>query len=250
MRNTLPYDVQFRPFEAWRAMRRLLADKDDTIQVFRILRALRGRSFERVYHRFRQDPVGARLLREKPSLIDALRDRAALARLPEGTLGRKYLAFIEGESLSPDELVMASAEGRDGYNDPDRDYIASRLRDMHDLWHVITGYGRDGLGELALLAFSHTQSGHAGVAFIVLMGTRKARREAPWLPAWQVVREGRRHGKAASWLVAQPWEELLAEPLGDLRARLNIARPDAYRAAMALAAAREEVPPHGAARAA
>ena len=37
------------------------------------------------------------------------------------------------------------------------------MRDMHDLWHVLTGYGMDEAGEAANLAFSlgaGPESGH------------------------------------------------------------------------------------------
>ena len=35
----------------------------------------------------------------------------------------------------------------------DEIWLADRLRDIHDLQHVMTGYGRDPVGELSLLSF-------------------------------------------------------------------------------------------------
>ena len=43
---------------------------------------------------------------------------------------------------------------------------------MHDLWHVTTGYGRDALGELSLLAFTYAQEKIEGIGAIVLYGYR------------------------------------------------------------------------------
>ena len=43
---------------------------------------------------------------------------------------------------------------------------------MHDLWHVTTGYGRDALGELSLLAFTYAQEKNRGIGAIVLYGYR------------------------------------------------------------------------------
>ena len=48
--------------------------------------------------------------------------------------------------------------------DADRDWFYARLRDMHDLWHVLTGYGRDLAGEATLLAFTHAQTRNRGIA--------------------------------------------------------------------------------------
>ena len=44
-----------------------------------------------------------------------------------------------------------------GYRSLDERWMGERLRDIHDLFHVITGYGRDALGELCLLAFTNAQ---------------------------------------------------------------------------------------------
>ena len=40
---------------------------------------------------------------------------------------------------------------------------------MHDLWHVTTGYGRDALGELSLLAFTYAQEQNRGIGAIALI---------------------------------------------------------------------------------
>ena len=44
---------------------------------------------------------------------------------------------------------------------------------MHDLWHVVTGYGRDELGEACLLAFTYAQNKNRGVGFIAFVGCFK-----------------------------------------------------------------------------
>ena len=48
---------------------------------------------------------------------------------------------------------------------------------MHDLWHVTTGYGRDALGELSLLAFTYAQEQNRGIGAIALYGYWKVGRE-------------------------------------------------------------------------
>ena len=44
-----------------------------------------------------------------------------------------------------------------------------RQRDAHDLWHVSTGYGRDPLGELCLLAVTWRQLGNPGILLMSII---------------------------------------------------------------------------------
>lgn len=54
-----------KPIVAWRAMRRLLADPDDTTQVFNIIEALKGDSLSQATHRLRTSEGGRKLLQKK-----------------------------------------------------------------------------------------------------------------------------------------------------------------------------------------
>ena len=81
-----PSKRRIRPLDAWRAIRVLIQNPDDTGQVFRIIDALSGNSGERLFQRFRRDPMGARILGERRSLLTTLSDRAALKALPAGSL--------------------------------------------------------------------------------------------------------------------------------------------------------------------
>jgi ubiquinone biosynthesis protein COQ4 len=209
---------RIRPLAAWRALRALLADPDDTSQVFRIVEALSGRTGERTYARFHRDETGARILRERRSLLDTLTDREALLALPPGSLGRCYAEFTAREQISADGLVDAS-RARGDVLDPDRRLVFDRLRDQHDLWHVVTGYGRDLLGEAALLAFSFAQTRNPGIGLIVAVAFWKARHNREFRA---LLRGGWRRGRRAAWLPAADWEALLALPLDDVRRRLRV----------------------------
>jgi len=224
-------ETRIRPLVAWRALRRLFRDPDDTKQVFVIVGALSGRSGERSFLRFRADPNGARILRERRSLLATLSDRAALERLPEGSLGRTYAEFMGREQISAGGLAEASQEGgrRLDFGE-ERRIFANRLRDMHDLWHVVTGYGRDLVGEAALLSFSYAQSRNRGIGFIVGMAWWRAGRDPEGRAFRRLVEEGYRRGRDAAWLPAADWEALLARPLDEVRATLRVGEPRAYRA--------------------
>lgn len=223
MPTSTGYAVKSRiqPIVAWRSMQKLLRDKEDTVEVFRVIQALGGGEFKRNFKRFKKSHVGRAVLAEKRNLLSVLADREALALMPEGSLGRKYLDFVQAEQLTAEGLVDASEEGGTRLTEESEKLYSARVRDMHDLWHVVTGYGRDGLGELCLLGFSYAQIGNLGVGFIILMGTRKGWQDFPGTGIPKAVREGYHLGKQAEWLPAADWEHLLSRPLDEVRRTLK-----------------------------
>ena len=216
-----------QPRRAWRAIRTLIADPERTEQVFEVLDALAGDAQQRGLARLRTTAAGQRLLAEQSALIDALRDRAALRAMPDGSLGRRYLAFMERENLSADGLVDASRARADTEQDPQQRWYNARLRDAHDLWHVVTGYGRDGFGEVCLLAFTFAQTRNRGIATIAFFGARQASREIG-MRAWRAAIEGFRHGRRAAWLPEQDWLALLPLRLDAVRQALGVEAPRHY----------------------
>jgi len=218
-------DTRLRPFEAIKAVRRLLNNPDDTSQVFIIFRAMRGRSAQRTFRRFASSTTGAAILRDRRSLLAALENSAALAQLPEGSVGRAYADFMAGQNLSADGLVQASQSWEQDTVPPEVSLFRERMRDAHDLNHVLTGYGRDPLGEICLLAFMYAHTGNLGMAMIVVMGLTRV--PAAARPA---VIEAWRNGRKASWFPGQDYEALLSRPLTVARRELSINDPVRYRA--------------------
>jgi ubiquinone biosynthesis protein COQ4 len=219
-----------RPVAAVVALGRLIRDPNDTEQAFRIVRALDGAHGEQLFARFAASEGGKKLLRDRPSILAALTDRGALAALPEGSLGRAYLTFCEREGITPGGLVEASAiEGR-AELEPDFLYMADRLRDSHDLWHVIAGYRTDLLGENSVLAFTSAQTGSPGVSFLAAAGYLRSYSFDGELagPGRALVRDAWVRGRAAAWLPEVHFEEMLAQPLVEVRARLGLARVPNY----------------------
>lgn len=223
-----------RPLVALRALLALRRDPQDTRQVFILGEAIKGKSPFTLLRRFREHPLGRERLRERRPLIDTLRRTEWLASLPEGTLGRTYSDFLAEENLSAQGLVDVSMAG--GMTMPDdgsdRHYIGRQLRDMHDLFHVLSGHGRDELGEVCVLAFSYPHQGTRSFAVIATMGALHLQRALKVRGVVRAVWQAWRHGKAASWLLVQPMEALLERDLAQLRRELNIAPPTAYLAVL------------------
>jgi ubiquinone biosynthesis protein COQ4 len=230
--------ARIQPRRALRAIRNLMQDPERTDQVFEIIDALAGDASQRGLARLRTTQIGPRLLAEKHRVIESLRDRDFLRSLPAGSLGRAYLAFMERENLSADGLVDASAARQRVEDDADQSFYNTQLRDMHDLWHIVTGYGRDSFGELCVLAFTFAQTRNRGIGAIVLFGLRNASQVIGLRTAFRGVFEGYRRGRAAAWLPAQDWHALLAMPLDAVRQALNVAPARNYGPA-AIAVANE-----------
>jgi ubiquinone biosynthesis protein COQ4 len=215
---------------AFRAMRTLLADPSDTVQVFRVMTALNGGTSAKNYHRLLQTPQGGRIAYQRTELVDRLTDPAFLAQFAPGTVGAAYRAFLERTGFSADGLANVSKQvERERDDEHPHAWFGRRERDVHDIWHTLTGYPADDpLGELCLVAFSFAQNKGLGWGFIALSGALKSLTEPHGRDVVRAVWEGYAHGRATSWLHAEDIETLFAEPLDAARARLNIARPDAF----------------------
>jgi ubiquinone biosynthesis protein COQ4 len=230
---------RLRPIAALRAVRKLMSDGEDTQQVFLLIEALRGKTTLRQFARFRQTETGRAVLGENRRLLDRLNDRAALGALPSGTLGRGYYDFMAAENLSAEGLVELSRITRPPAPD-DVTLFRERSREMHDLLHVVTGYGRDPLGEACLVAFSFAQTKLKGFALIAFYAARKIARSRPNQPVRRAVFEGYRHGRSAGWLPGADWEGLLAEPVEAIRAQFGVKPPTCYRAILAALRGRKD----------
>ncbi|HUO23610.1 MAG TPA: Coq4 family protein [Caulobacteraceae bacterium] len=201
-------------------------DKQDTAQVFTIIRALAGRSVARGYNRLLETPDGGRMAYERMELADLLMDLPGLSRLADGSVGAAYGQFVATERLSPQELIRKSRRGFDSRRNDiphPHAWFGRRVRDTHDIWHVLTGYGRDPLGEACLAAFSYAQTGGLGWALIAVGSAFKA----AWRPepVRKAILEGYVRGRNAAWLLGEDYVRLLGEPLVAARTRLRLAKP-------------------------
>jgi ubiquinone biosynthesis protein COQ4 len=165
--------------------------------------------------RMRDDPEGRRLLQERPRLDAASLKLDELARLPAGSLGQVFARYFKERGLKP---FATSAPIQD-----DADYIANRLRETHDLWHLMTGYGTHGSGELELQAFSYGNLRNPSSLIILsfIPGVH-AREDFEGMPGW--LSAAYKRGKAARPFAGVFWEDHWETPLAKLRADLGLAR--------------------------
>jgi len=220
--------MPIRPLRALRAFQRLMANKEDTAQVFEIMSALAGRSTPRGYWRLTR--TAPDLAFEQAELARLFSDPRWLAGFAPGTVGAAYRDFMQSENLSAEGLADEQRRIEPGIDEGTVfAWYARRMRDIHDVWHVLTGYGRDALGEACVVSFSYAQTGSTGFAFIGLGAADRIARNTPGVPARRAVLEAYRNGRRAAWLPGERYEALFAEPLAAARARLNIRAPGVYQ---------------------
>ena len=228
----LPPSMPRRPLHAFMSVLRLVRNKEDTRQVFEIMQAMSGDSPKRMFRRFTSTEYGRRVVTEPVRLEEILGDRERLRAYPEGSLARAYLDFMEGENLTPEGLRSAAEEANIDYDAyPEfSEYMRlfMHLQVSHDLWHVLTGYGRDALGELCNLVYSRHQTYNPGFKLIVAIGFLAQKLEQPFLPISKALAEAKRNAKVAGWVLEYDVEELLKLPLCEARARINLAEPKIY----------------------
>jgi len=217
--------------KAWHHFRIVLKDKEQTDEIVAVCDALPWRGMADAASAFLATERGRAIFQAEPYLPDFLDDHPALRRTPKGSFAHAYCDFMEREGLTAAGMVAATKarEGSQALADGVAWYI-DRLRDFHDILHIVTGYGRDLLGEQCIFAFMYHQRpspGHLALAWAgTLLMKVKMTTKAPIVRA---LLEARRNGKSCPRIVEQPIQELFSMQLADVRAMLNVPDPHYYR---------------------
>ena len=217
--------------------RELIKDKENTAEVSPIFEALPWRGVYGAATSFLSTERGQALRKSEPSLVAILDNHAELRKMPAGSLARVYCDFMEREGLSAQGLVDELDKYRrpDQYFDDQATWYFNRMRDTHDLMHILSGFGRDALGEQCVLAFTYSQQPALAHLFLGYAGAFEIKKRMKTrAPIFSAVREAQKMGKVCPRLIEQPILELLATPIHELRARLNIRPPVLYKQAHAM----------------
>ncbi|MGN6269463.1 MAG: Coq4 family protein [Sphingomonas sp.] len=214
---------------AFDAIRKLLANGDDTTQVFRIMKALNAGNSEKNYARLLATEEGGRTAYDRIELTERFTDKQWVAQFAPGTVGAAYRDFLETTGYSADGLAEVSKVIREDEMAHPYAWFGRRTRDVHDIWHVLTGYkANESLGEACLVAFSYAQVGGLGWAWIAGAASLKSLKVTGNRLFSKAVWEGYRNGRKAKWLIGEDYEALMAEPIDAARKRLGIVEPFAY----------------------
>ena len=200
--------------------------------VFRLLRPFHGPELDAIYGRCMADPVARRLLEAGRSLHPALLDLPRLRDLPADTLGHAYARFMDENGIdivSFTEASLRTMERADYAND-EAWTLANRLRDIHELVHVVSGYGTDELGEMCELAFNIGEDPRPRATWLAVRANLGLFRRLGATHTEEAVREAYERGQRTRLLVGADWEALLDEPLEAVRRTLGIEAPPRHYA--------------------
>ncbi|KAK9442936.1 coenzyme Q biosynthesis protein Coq4 [Metarhizium brunneum] len=178
------------------------------------------------------DPTGRRILRLRPRITSKTLSMSYLRSLPENTVGRTYVGWLDREGVSPD----TRSETR-YIDDEECAYVMQRYRECHDFYHSITGLPIVREGEVALKAFewANTLLPMPGLSMFAAATMKPQERQRFWdiyLP-WAL-----RNGSRSKEVINVFWEEQLERDVEELRGELGIEQPPDLRAIRK--AAREE----------
>ena len=217
--------------KALRHFRVIVKDKERTDEIFGYFDALPWRSVGETAAAFLATDQGRQIFQSEPFLPDILDDHETLRQMPKGSFADAYCNFMEAENLTAYGIVEESEVTRKGTVriDDGVEWYNDRLRDVHDIIHVLTGYGRDTLGEQCLFVWQSHQRpcpGRLSISWIaMLLMKAKLKTKAPFFAAYL---QARRDGQVTQRLAEQPIRDLLPLPLEEVRRRLNIPEPAKY----------------------
>ena len=144
-------------------------------------------------------------------------DLSALQTLPEGSLGRCYADQLIRQDITPETLIDPSPV------DSDKDFIVHRLKETHDITHVLTGFGIDGASELGLQGFNLAQNRSPLAVMLIFGGMLSALQNDEALsPMLQALAQGFQMGLDADLVIARKLEDDWDRPLADWQRELNL----------------------------
>ena len=148
-------------------------------------------------------------------------DLDELLKLPAHTLGGAFARHMRASQLQVDYYQERQPCTR-------MQFLRQRMRQTHDIWHVLTGYGTDEFEEVGIQGFYAGQYMSNMAAIIAAGAFLKSIFRVRFAELQKHVDafcEGYCAGKRAENLLAVKWEELWGESVESLRRRYRINVP-------------------------
>jgi len=172
------------------------------------------------------------LARTNPSAEEMLKNRylspipdvAQLAALPDGSFGKEFERHLTSNDLDVNLLrESAFIEAHQARGD-DVGYLAERGFQLHDLFHVLTGYDTTPLGEVRVVSFTVAQAPAPYPAMIIASRPLQMVLYRPQLLplVMDAITEGWALGRKAKPLLGVRWEEQWERPLTEIREEYDL----------------------------
>lgn len=144
-------------------------------------------------------------------------DLAVLERYAPGTLGRTVYDHCKRNAIDP-----ATFPVRNGTEPVD--LLTAHLESTHDVWHALTGFTTDPVGEIGLQAFYLAQFSSPLAQLLLTLAHAHVLTKSPGdSPAlMDSIARGWLLGKRAQPLFGLPWHEMWDRPLDEVRRELCV----------------------------
>ena len=144
-------------------------------------------------------------------------DLQNLQTLPEGSLGRCYADQLISQGITPDTLIDPTPVTNTN------EFVVHRVRETHDIVHVLTGFGLDGDSEIGLQGFNLAQN-RSPVAVMLIFGAMLSslQNDEPLEPLLRALAHGFQMGLNADLVIGRKLEEGWERPLNDWREELKL----------------------------
>lgn len=152
-------------------------------------------------------------------------DVAFLATLPDGTLGKEFERYLTDNGLDANLLRESAFIPAHRKRGDDVGHLAERGFQLHDLFHVLTGFDTTPLGEVRVVSFTVAQTPAPYPAMIIASRPLQMVLYKPELlpVVMDAITEGWALGRKAKSLLPVHWEDYWDRPLAELRAEYDLA---------------------------
>ena len=202
--------------------------------VYRAERLFNENVYNKKFEEFKNCGIADKVFTAPRELIDIQCDREYLASLPEGSLGREFLNFMDTniDFYAGYLFEGYKKEWEDIMDTEEKKRFSSRMFACHDFTHLVIGWNRMILGEAHAAAFHSVPEQNDSNSFkaLIKVGYLKVLRTTKNLKTTLMFKksidEARAVGKKIPWLPTVDWESMMAWPLEDVRKKLNISEQD------------------------
>jgi ubiquinone biosynthesis protein Coq4 len=146
-----------------------------------------------------------------------------LRNRPKDSLGTNLLDMLTSkgydlEVINPDDVMLPpvfAAQNRTN----------RRILQLHDVWHLLAGFGFTAQGEVAISGFQLAQFGqNYSTRFLAATTTMMCLRPVVDIDQFiSLISEGWRHGRRVPPLMSVEWHKMLGRSIADLRAEMHVA---------------------------
>ena len=193
-----------------------LQHPDDLQSVYAVAASVQGSPLaaQMLRHMLAQPGIATMIQEQwRPAPIDL----DALEQLPVGSLGHCYASQLKAQGITPQTLIDPAPITSD------KDFIVHRLKETHDIVHVLTGFGVDGVGEIGLQAFNLAQNRSPLAVLLIFGGMLKTLQDdRPLEGLLHAISRGFEMGLKANCVVSYRLEDAWQRPLNEWRAELNL----------------------------